>query len=354
MKSLPTSSALLDWYDRHARDLPWRVSPADRKLGIIADPYHVWLSEIMLQQTTVAAVKDYYVKFLRLWPVVQDLADAADEDVMKAWAGLGYYSRARNLKKCAEHVASELGGTFPDTEEGLQKLPGIGPYTAAAIAAIAFNRPAAVVDGNVERVMSRLYEIETPLPDAKPEIRTAMAGLTPDDRPGDFAQAVMDLGATICTPKRPACALCPWTDVCRARKAGTAETLPRKAPKKVKPTRKGAAFVIIREGDGAVLMRRRPPKGLLGGMTEVPGTDWAEDFDPVSATDHAPVKASWRKRTGIVKHTFTHFHLELDIHVCRVSQTLPAPGDFWWSQSAAHEDEALPTVMRKALAHGLA
>lgn len=354
MKPSPAPSSLLDWYDRNARSLPWRVSPEDRKLGLIADPYHVWLSEIMLQQTTVAAVKDYYVKFLRLWPTVTDLARAGDEDVMKAWAGLGYYSRARNLKKCAETVAFEMGGTFPDTEEGLLALPGIGPYTAAAIAAIAFNRPATVVDGNVERVMSRLFEITTPLPDAKPEIRSVMGDLTPADRPGDFAQAVMDLGATICTPRKPACALCPWMAECRARVSGLAETLPRKAPKKVKPTRKGAAFIAIRERDGAVLMRRRPPKGLLGGMTEVPGTVWAEDFDLGAAAEHAPITGRWLKRTGIVRHTFTHFHLELDIYTCRLKDLEDAPADFWWSQPEAHDDEALPTVMRKALAAGLA
>jgi A/G-specific adenine glycosylase len=263
---------LLAWYDRHARTLPWRVLPDDRANGEITDPYRVWLSEIMLQQTTVQAVKPYFEAFTRRWPDVRALAEAHEEDVMKAWAGLGYYSRARNLKACAETVARDHGGVFPDTEAGLLALPGIGPYTAAAIAAIAFDRPAAVVDGNVERVISRLRAIETPLPAAKPEIRAATAELVPDDRPGDFAQATMDLGASLCSPKRPACALCPWVEACAAHLAGIAETLPKKAPKQAKPTRRGMAFVVTRE-DGAVLLRRRPPKGLLGGMSEPPVSD---------------------------------------------------------------------------------
>ena len=347
------SKDLLNWYERHARTLPWRILPEDRRLGIIPDPYHIWLSEIMLQQTTVAAVKDYYVKFLKLWPTVKDLADADEEDVMKAWAGLGYYSRARNLKKCAQTVSNTLGGCFPDTEDGLKALPGIGTYTAAAIAAIAFNRHAAVVDGNVERVLSRLHAIETPLPEAKKVVRALMADLTPHEQPGDFAQAVMDLGATICTPKRPACALCPWMKPCRARAANSQETLPRKAAKKAKPTRKGAAFIAIRGHDGAVLLRRRPPKGLLGGMTEVPGTDWSETFDLSKALDYTPLAGPWSKRTGIVKHTFTHFHLELDIYTCRLAEPCEAPGDFWWSPPQEQRHEALPTVMKKALTAGL-
>ncbi len=353
MNSFPTPSALLDWYDAHARNLPWRTSPEDRKLGVVPDPYHVWLSEIMLQQTTVAAVKDYYVKFLSLWPSVEDLANAADEDVMKAWAGLGYYSRARNLKKCAEQVAGTLGGRFPETEDGLKELPGIGPYTAAAISTIAFDSHAAVVDGNVERVLTRLFEITTPLPDAKPEIRAAMHDLTPTERSGDFAQAVMDLGATICTPKRPACALCPWMEPCRARASGLADTLPRKMPKKTKPTRYGAAFVALRKTDNAVLLRRRPPKGLLGGMTEVPGTVWSEEFDPDSALDQAPFSTRWRKRTGVVKHTFTHFHLEVTVYSGTVDSLQPVEPNCWWSAPQDIDGEALPTIMRKVVAAGL-
>lgn len=346
------TDALLAWYDRHARDLPWRVPPHERKVGVVPDPYRVWLSEIMLQQTTVAAVKDYFTAFTAKWPKVEMLADADADDVMKAWAGLGYYSRARNLKACAEAVARDHGGRFPETEDGLKALPGIGPYTAAAIAAIAFDQPAAVVDGNVERVMSRLRLIETPLPAAKPEIRAAMGELTPQERPGDFAQAVMDLGATICTPKRPACALCPWMEPCAARAAGVAETLPRKAAKTAKPTRTGAAFVLRRAGDGAVALRKRPPKGLLGGMAEVPGSEWAVDFDAAAALTQAPVAAKWHKRSGSVGHTFTHFHLEVTVFTAELGAG-DLPEGWWWSTLDALEGEALPTVMRKVIAHGL-
>lgn len=350
-----TTSALLDWYDRHARDLPWRTSPQDRALGVVPDPYAVWLSEIMLQQTTVAAVKDYFQKFIRLWPRVEDLAAADDEDVMKAWAGLGYYSRARNLKKCATQVAEELGGSFPQSEAELQKLPGIGPYTAAAISTIAFNSHAAVVDGNVERVLSRHAQIETPLPDAKPEIKLLMGQLTPEDRPGDFAQAVMDLGATICTPKRPACGLCPWTKTCAVAHSDLAETLPRKAPKKQKPTRYGAAFVAIDKASGAVFLQKRPPKGLLGGMSEVPGTEWSPEFDPATALDHVPFPANWKKQLGEVKHTFTHFHLLLTIYRADVDATKTTSDAMkgWWSARDELDGEALPTVMKKAVQAGL-
>jgi len=343
---------LLDWYDRHARRLPWRVGPEDRRLGVVPDPYRVWLSEVMLQQTTVAAVKDYFEKFTRLWPSVEALAEAPEEDVMKAWAGLGYYSRARNLKKCAETVAADHGGRFPETEAELQKLPGIGPYTAAAIATIAFDSHAAVVDGNVERVLTRLFRIETPLPEAKPGIKSRMAELTPEARPGDFAQAVMDLGATICTPKRPACALCPWRETCAVQSSVLAETLPRKAPKKEKPTRYGAAFVAVDAASGAVLLRRRPPKGLLGGMTEVPGTDWSEGFADETALDQAPFPGDWRRTPGEVKHTFTHFHLRLAVYRADLTGD-PAPDGSWWSEPHVLADEALPTVMRKVVAAAL-
>lgn len=354
MTSASPARLLLDWYDRHARRLPWRVAPEDRKLGEVPDPYRVWLSEIMLQQTTVAAVKDYFQRFCQLWPTVEDLAHAPEEDVMKAWAGLGYYSRARNLKKCAETVAAEHGGRFPETEEALQKLPGIGPYTAAAIATIAFDRHAAVVDGNVERVLSRLYHIEVPLPDAKPEIRKRMGALTPEERPGDFAQAVMDLGATICTPKKPACGLCPWRDICAVQSSEIADTLPRKAPKKQKPTRFGAAFVAVDQASGAVLLQRRPPKGLLGGMTEVPGSEWSENFDPDTALQHAPFPADWQRRIIEVKHTFTHFHLRLAVFRADLDpEAVTHAPSHWWSAPKTLADEALPTVMRKALAAAL-
>lgn len=347
------SSSLLDWYDRHARSLPWRVSPENRRLGEVPDPYRIWLSEVMLQQTTVAAVKSYFETFTRTWPTVKDLAAAPEEDVMKAWAGLGYYSRARNLKKCADLVAKDYGGQFPDSEGALLKLPGIGPYTAAAIATIAFDRHAAVVDGNVERVLSRLKVIETPLPAAKPEIKSVMAALTPRERPGDFAQAVMDLGATICTPKKPACSLCPWWEDCQGHASGLAETLPRKAPKTKKPTRYGAAFVAVDRTNGAVLLRRRPPEGLLGGMSEVPGTVWAEDFDLKTGPSHAPFPADWAKCLEEVKHTFTHFHLKLTVFRADMSAKDAVLAGGWWSLPEAVPGEALPTVMRKVLTAAL-
>ncbi len=341
----PDPAALLAWYDRSARRLPWRVAPEDRAVGEVPDPYRVWLSEVMLQQTTVAAVKGYFEAFLARWPTVGDLAAAPREEVMKAWAGLGYYSRARNLKACAEAVARDHGGRFPDTEAGLAALPGIGPYTAAAIAAIAFDRPAVVVDGNVERVVSRLFAVETPLPAGKPAIRRHAASLTPDGRPGDFAQAMMDLGATICTPRRPACALCPWSASCAARLAGAAETFPRKSPKPERPTRRGLAFVAVR-ADGAVLLRRRPDRGLLGGMTEVPGSRWAEGEGPGGA--EPPLAADWRP-AGAAAHTFTHFHLDLDVLRADLPAATAAPDGHWWSAPAELPGEALPTVIRKAV-----
>ncbi|WP_235974978.1 A/G-specific adenine glycosylase [Stappia albiluteola] len=342
---------LLTWYDRHARRLPWRVPPEDRAHGVVPDPYRVWLSEVMLQQTTVAAVRSYFEAFTKKWPTVKALARAAEEDVMKAWAGLGYYSRARNLKKCAETVADDFGGRFPDDEDGLRQLPGVGPYTAAAIAAIAFDRKAAVVDGNIERVMTRLAALETPLPQAKPQIRALVEKLTPEGRPGDFAQAMMDLGATICTPRKPACALCPWTSHCAGRKQGIAESLPRKAPKAEKPTRKGMAFVAIRE-DGAVLLRRRPPRGLLGGMSEPPTTPWSEEAE-TDNLGHAPLPLEWQRSAADVRHTFTHFHLEMAVWRAKAPSDTAAPDGHWWSPPADLDGEALPTVMRKALAEGI-
>jgi len=337
------AAELLDWYDLHARDLPWRAKP-----GHQADPYRVWLSEIMLQQTTVAAVKAYFAKFLNLWPTVHSLAAASLDDVLRAWAGLGYYARARNLHACAKLVARDLDGRFPETEEALRSLPGIGPYTAAAIAAIAFDRPYAAVDGNVERVISRLYAIETPLPDSKPLLRKHARALVPRKRAGDFAQAMMDLGATICTPKSPACLYCPWAEHCAGRLSGIAGTLPRRKAKTATPTRYGTAFWIER-GDGAVLLRRRPDRGLLGGMMEVPSTDWTGSL-PRNAQAKAPIRASWRKLSGKVEHTFTHFHLELSV---LKAQSITA-GDlcqpYRWVPRDALAGEALPTVMRKVVA----
>jgi len=338
------AAELLGWYDRHRRELPWRAPP-----GVTPDPYGVWLSEIMLQQTTVPAVKAYYEKFLALWPTVGDLAAAPVEDVMKAWAGLGYYSRARNLHACAISVAGR-GGEFPHSEEELRALPGIGPYTAAAIASIAFGRRAVVVDGNVERVVTRLDMIAEPLPKAKPLIRAATDAITPQERAGDFAQAMMDLGATICTPRRPACALCPLRNMCLAQREGSPESYPRKAPKQERPLRRGAAFFVQR-ADGFVLVRTRPPKGLLGGMTEIPGTPWAVDFDPAGAKNHAPLKARWRKLPGTVEHVFTHFALELVVFLADVREGCPAPDGARWVAARELQHEALPSVMRKVVDH---
>lgn len=342
---------LLDWYDRHHRDLPWRISPPMAARGIRPEPYHIWLSEVMLQQTTVQAVKAYFAKFMTRWPTVDALAAAPSEDVMAAWAGLGYYARARNLKKCAEAVASLHGGRFPDTEDGLRSLPGIGDYTAAAVAAIAFNRPAAVMDGNVERVISRLFAIDAPLPGSKPAMKARVAELTPIDRPGDFAQAMMDLGATICTPKRPACALCPFRGDCRALDGDDPERFPVKAAKKEKPIRQGAAFVAV-DMDGKVLLRRRVETGLLGGMTEVPTTAWNSRKDGETGPSAAPFFAEWQA-CGTVTHVFTHFELRLSIY--RFHGPAPEGVDVhgWWEDVANLDAQALPTVMKKAISQAI-
>ncbi len=338
---------LLAWYDRHRRRLPWRAPPGRR-----ADPYAVWLSEIMLQQTTVAAVDAYFRRFLERWPTVDDLAAAPLDDVLHAWQGLGYYARARNLHKCAGIVAGEMDGRFPDTEGRLRELPGVGPYTAAAIAAIAFDRRAVVVDGNVERVIARLHRLETPLPDCKPEIQALADALTPDRRPGDYAQAVMDLGATVCTVASPKCMLCPWSDDCAGK--SVARDLPRRKPKRAKPLRRGVAFWLVRD-DGAVLLRRRPPKGLLGGMMEVPSTEWrpGDTPDPAACVDEAPLPPGDRRvMDGVVRHGFTHFDLELTVIVGRVNGR--APNDCVWCLPDAFGDHALPTVMKKIVRHALA
>lgn len=331
---------LLGWYDTHARSLPWRVGPVARAAGLRPDPYRVWLSEVMLQQTTVAAVRSYFERFTTLWPTVADLAGAPDAEVMGEWAGLGYYARARNLLKCARVVTDDHGGVFPQTRGALMDLPGIGPYTAAAIAAIAFDRPEVVVDGNVERVMARLFDIHTPLPAAKPELTRAAAHLTPEDRPGDYAQAVMDLGATICTPRSPACGICPWMDICAARAAGTAPDLPRKTPKKAKPVRFGYAYVA-RRSDGAYLLEERPTKGLLGGMLGWPGSVW--DDDPAPAP---PLAADWDMIDAEARHTFTHFHLRLRVLVADVP--LDASSDTGaFCDPGSFRPAHLPTLMRK-------
>jgi A/G-specific adenine glycosylase len=337
------SDEILAWYDRHARQMPWRVPPADRKRGVAPDPYRVWLSEVMLQQTTVATVRDYFERFTSRWPTVRDLAAAEDAAVMGEWAGLGYYARARNLVKCARVVADEYGGAFPREHAALLKLPGIGPYTAAAISSIAFDQPHAVLDGNVERVLARLHDIHTPLPEAKPLLMAQAEALTPDTRPGDYAQAVMDLGATICTPKSPACGLCPWREPCRARAAGTAAELPRKLPKKAKPTRFGTVYVGRRE-DGAWLLETRPEKGLLGGMLGWPGSDWTEDTAPPTAP---PCAGNWQIVPGEVRHTFTHFHLILEVARADLPRGAETDRGTFMSLPDFRPSD-LPTVMRKA------
>ena len=351
----PKPKDLLAWYDRHRRRMPWRALP-----GQTADPYAVWLSEIMLQQTTVTAVKPYFEKFLARWPTVTALAAADRDDVLTEWAGLGYYARARNLHACAKVVAADHGGIFPDTEEALRTLPGIGPYTAAAIAAIAFNRPAVVVDGNVERVMARVFAVEDPLPHAKPALTALAAGLTGKHRPGDYAQAVMDLGATVCTPKSPSCVLCPWQKPCLARRLGIADTLPRKIAKKAKPTRRGVCFWLTRT-DGAILLRRRADSGLLGGMMEIPSTPWQEKaWSSDEALTHTPIpvtRSKWRPLSGLVSHTFTHFHLELQIQAAAApvkrAEAAARAQDLLWAHLDDLGGQALPSVMHKVVKHAL-
>ncbi len=346
----PDPAQLLAWYDRHRRRLPWRALP-----GVTADPYAVWLSEIMLQQTTVTAVKPYFETFLSRWPRVADLAAAKVEDVMTAWAGLGYYARARNLHKCAHVVAADYAGVFPDTEEGLRALPGIGPYTAAAIAAIAFGRRAVVVDGNVERVMARLFAVTEPLPKSKPVLVAHAGHLTPETRTGDYAQAVMDLGATVCTPKSPKCGICPWAEPCAARREGIAETLPAKIKKAATPTRYGIAFWMVRK-DGAVLLRRREAKGLLGGMTEVPSTEWrAKRWSAAEAQDALPFAKGWRALPGLVSHTFTHFHLEFTVMAANLTdaQAKTLGKDALWTPLTRIGDAGLPSVMAKVAKHAM-
>ena len=345
----PTATQLLAWYDRRARTLPWRVAPADSRARR-ADPYHVWLSEVMLQQTTVAAATPYFQAFVERWPGVDDLAAATLDEVLRAWAGLGYYARARNLHACARVVSGDLAGRFPADEAGLRRLPGIGVYTAAAIAAIAFDRPATVVDGNVERVVARLFAVRAALPAAKPLLHEHAATLTPVVRPGDFAQAMMDLGATVCTPRRPRCPACPWRDGCQARALGIAAVLPARTPKPARPLRRGVAFWAVRP-DGAVLLRRRPATGLLGGMMEVPSGPWRTDGG-AAPPESAPCAAPWRELPGVVRHTFTHFELELAVVAARVAADAPVDGI--WVAPDGLAEQALPSAMRKVVRHAYA
>ncbi|MGN6517717.1 MAG: A/G-specific adenine glycosylase [Rhizomicrobium sp.] len=385
------AALLLGWYDRHRRVLPWRALKGERQ-----DPYKVWLSEIMLQQTTVQAVGPYFAKFLKKWPTVKALAKAEQDDVLAAWAGLGYYARARNLHKAAKAVA-EMGGKFPTAYEGLRELPGVGDYTAGAIAAIAYDLPYAAMDANAERVIARYAAVEEPLPKSKPVMRAALQALVPQKRAGDFAQALMDLGSAICTPKRPACLNCPWMEGCKARKLGIQEQLPRKGDRAARPLKRGAAFVV-RDAAGAVLLVKRPETGLLGGMLQPPLGPWTEDFpSKTDAMKQAPFRAEWKKRVGLVRHGFTHFELEIEVYVAEVSgrpkhintchprprdakrseakgtqasksgksetprspslgllmQSSPGMTDLFWIEEWRLKDVALPTVMRKIVTHGL-
>ena len=347
------ATPLLAWYDTSRRDLPWRYPP-----GVKADPYRVWLSEIMLQQTTVKAVIPYFERFITRWPTVASLAAADEDDVLRMWAGLGYYSRARNLHACARTITTRPGGKFPRTEAELMELPGIGPYTAAAIAAIAFGQLASPVDGNIERVVARIFAVETELPAAKAQLRVLAATLTPTKRAGDFAQAMMDLGAQVCTPRRPLCLMCPLNSICKANGRGIADELPRRAVKAARPTRHAIAFLALRE-DGRVLLRRRPDQGLLARMMEIPSTDWTDDEPDIPQTLlAAPIKSDWWPVPGLVIHTFTHFRLE--IQVLRAVVPVDAQLTFWasqerciWTPRRDLKGEALPSVMRKIIAHAL-
>ena len=338
MASVPSDipairSALLGWYDVHGRSLPWRAGPDE---PVPSDPYRVWLSEVMLQQTTVPHATPYFLSFLQRWPTVGALAAAPDAEVMAAWAGLGYYARARNLMACARAVSADHGGVFPDTEAALLALPGVGAYTAAAVAAITFDRPANVVDGNVERVMARLFAVEIPLPAAKPGLKRLAAGLIADDRPGDWAQALMDLGATVCRSRTPLCDVCPLTAHCAGFAVGSPERYPLKTARAERPRRFGTAFVLV-DDLGRIALVQRPARGLLGGMLGLPTTDWGAP----DAAMVPPVAADWRS-VGTITHVFTHFALTLAV------QTATGQGDFiWTAPERALAD--LPTVFRKAL-----
>ena len=351
--SSPRPTDLLAWYDRHRRKLPWRAPPGER-----ADPYRVWLSEIMLQQTTVKAVGPYYARFLARWPDIGRWRRRRSTTCSRPGPGSAITPAPAICTLAPASWSSGMAVKFRQAKSALRDLPGIGAYTAAAIAAIAFDAPATPVDGNIERVIARLYAVDTPLPAAKPEISRLARGLTPPRRAGDFAQAMMDLGATICTPKTPACALCPWNESCAAYARGDAETFPRRVPKREGALRRGAAFVV-RRADGFVLVRTRPEKGLLGGMTEVPTTEWTKDFDEsvalesVAAFCFAKVAELGVAPLGIVRHVFTHFPLELTVYAADVPARTPAPKGTRWIAIAELAGEALPSLMRKVLAHAL-
>jgi len=343
MTSTQVTQKLLNWYDAHARHLPWRAQPGQTPIA-----YHVWLSEIMLQQTTVATVIPYFNFFIETWPSIEALGNAEDDEIMRAWAGLGYYARARNMLKCARYVRDALNGILPSTEKDLLKLPGIGPYTAAAISAIAFGQKAAPIDGNIERVISRLTACTTPLPSLKTDVARTLEDLVPNQRAGDFAQAMMDLGATICTPKKPNCSLCPWSLDCDALAQNIADTLPRRVPKKPKPKRTGTLYWVY-DKQGRVLTRQRPARGLLGNMIEFPSQGWDTPNDR-NIADRVELK--WIKYPNSVRHIFTHFELNLDIWIAHAAPSLARnlsamDKTFTWRDAHALHAAALPNLMRK-------
>ncbi|WP_336287935.1 MULTISPECIES: A/G-specific adenine glycosylase [unclassified Bartonella] len=337
------SSRLLSWYDQKHRHLPWRITPEEQMQGVCPDPYRVWLSEVMLQQTTVEAVKPYFQKFLKLWPDLFSLAKASQDDIMKAWAGLGYYSRARNLKNCAQQLVENYGGQFPQSVKTLRTLSGIGDYTAAAIAAIAFNHPVAVVDSNVERVVTRLFAITLVLPKAKAKIKEQTQKITSLSRPGDFAQAMMDLGSIICTPRKPSCLLCPLQSLCKAAKMQKAEFFPVKAPKKERPSKTAAAFVVLNENK-QIYLEKRQGKKLLGGMTQIPNNIGINDENGLQ---NAPFTANWQFK-GQITHVFTHFSLKLNVYYINGVGEINCENG-WWCDIHHLAKEALPTVMKKAI-----
>jgi A/G-specific adenine glycosylase len=342
---MTVTEKLLNWYQTNQRELPWRTTT-----GGVVNPYHVWLSEIMLQQTTVATVKPYFKKFILRWPTIEDLASAELDEILVQWQGLGYYARARNMHQCAAVVVADYGGHFPQDLKMLKKLPGIGEYTAAAILSIAFQKQATVIDGNVERVMSRLYAIETPLPQSKQEIKNYAEALTPEKKPGDYAQAVMDLGATVCTPTSPRCLLCPLTEECKGYKTGKPEGFPVKLPKAKRPVKTGIVFWIENVDNGAVLLRKRPLKGLLAGMMEIPSTEWKVDtLNEVEALSEAPIITEWINTDKQINHTFTHFSLILKIYKGIVKSKTALPAHCLWCKKEKFDHYAIPTVMKKVI-----